>query len=363
VKKLSLGLMSGTSADGLSIAAVCVKPFKVAAFKTYPFGVKMQNEILNARNLDARALSRLSFRLGVFYAGRVEKFCREFKINYKDIAVIGSHGQTVGHWPGDRPGHTLQIGEASFLAEKTGVPVVCDFRPRDMAAGGCGAPLIPFFDEYVFGRGAPRLLLNIGGIANVTVTGRGVKTAGFDTGPGNCLMDAAVALVSRGKKTFDFNGLMAARGRADEDKLKVLLGDPYFKKPFPKSLDRAYFDMNFLRARGIKPSRENICDTLALLNLFTAESAAGQIKKLKSFAREVILSGGGALNPVLRENIKRVLPGYKISVSSAYGLDELAREPACFAVLAKLALDGVSNHCPAATGARGARVLGKIIPG
>lgn len=356
--------MSGTSADGLSIAAVEFAPFKLLACKTYPYSAPLHREILNARGLAARELSRLGFRLGKIYAERVALFCDEFKLPYAAIEVIGSHGQTVAHWPDDDPPHTLQIGEASFIAEETGVPVVCDFRPRDMAAGGCGAPLIPFFDEYLFGGKAPRVLLNIGGIANATIVGRGVKTFGFDTGPGNCLMDIAVSVASRERRGFDQNGALAARGEVDRKLLAALLRDRYFARPVPKSLDRDYFGLKFLKRGGVVIDENTLPGLLATLNKFTAVTAARAITsacaKLK--LQEVLVSGGGALNPVLMANLAAELPRMQVAAFSAAWIDEMAREPACFAVLAHLAYNDVANHCPRATGARGPRILGKIIP-
>lgn len=364
MKKIALGLMSGTSADGLSIAAVEFAPFKLLACKTYPYPAPLHREILNARGLAARELSRLGFRLGQLYAQSVALFCGEFKLPYAAIEVIGSHGQTVAHWPDDDPPHTLQIGEASFIAEETGVPVVCDFRPRDMAAGGCGAPLIPFFDEYLFGGKVPRVLLNIGGIANATIVGRGVKTFGFDTGPGNCLMDIAVSVASRERRGFDQNGVLAARGEVDRKLLAALLRDRYFARPVPKSLDRDYFGLKFLKRCGVVIDENTLPGLLATLNKFTAVTAAQAITsacaKLK--VNEVLVSGGGALNPVLMRNLSDELPQMKVTAFSVAGVDEMAREPACFAVLAHLAYNGIANHCPRATGARGPRVLGKIIP-
>jgi len=364
MKKLALGLMSGTSADGLSIAAITVKPFKVVAYGTFDYTPEMQKEILSARDMKAPALSLLNFRLGVFYAACVEKFCRKNKIPCSAISVIGSHGQTVCHYPEDKPGHTLQIGEASFIAEKTGVPVVCDFRPRDMAAGGEGAPLIPFMDDYLFGGGSPVLLQNIGGIGNVAVVGRDVKTLGFDTGPGNCLMDTAVQNYSGGKMKFDTDGKLAARGKADMKLVEKFLSAPFFARRPPKSLDRDTFSAAFLKKHWRGIGAENIADVVATLNRFTAESIALSVKRFvpaKYACREMIVSGGGALNPVLMKNLSGLLP-FAVSPSSAHGMHELAKEPACFALLAALALEGKNNHCPAATGARHNAVLGKIIP-
>lgn len=363
-----LGLMSGTSADGLSIALCAAdgKKLDVLKFSNYPYPAALQARIIAAKDMKAPELSALNFELGRLWAGMVRKFCRAHKVSYKSIAVIGSHGQTVWHSPGNK-GHTLQIGEASFIAEETGRPVVCDFRPADMAAGGEGAPLIPFMDEYLFGGGCPMALQNIGGVGNIAFVGKGVKTFGFDTGPGNSLMDTAVAELSGGKLSYDRNGAWAAAGEADLRKVYQLLEMPFFRRRPPKSLDRSEFTLAFIKKHfagsfSAKCSR----NLLASLNLFTAASIA---LAFRNFAprntQELVVSGGGALNPVLMDNLAALLlpSGVRVRSCVELGLHPLAKEPACFALLAWLALEGRVNHCPSATGARAPRVLGKVIPG
>lgn len=361
-----LGLMSGTSADGLSIAfcEAAGRELKVRAFGNYPYPPALQARIISAKDMKAPELSALNFELGRLWAGMVKRFCRARKIAYKNIAAIGSHGQTVWHAPG-RAGHTLQLGEASFIAEETGRPVVCDFRPADMAAGGEGAPLIPFLDEYLYGGGKPVALQNIGGVGNIAFAGRGVRTFGFDTGPGNSLMDTAVHRLSGGRLSYDRDGAWAYAGTADQAKVRALLDLPYFMRRPPKSLDRSEFSAAFLEkhfkallnARGSR-------DLLATLNLFTAASIALAFKRFSPRGtRELIVSGGGALNPALMDNLAALLlpSGVRVRSCAELGLHPLAKEPACFALLAWLALEGRVNHCPSATGARGPRVLGKII--
>lgn len=367
MKKVKLlGLMSGTSADGLSIALceAAGRSLKVGAFATYPYSPGLQARIIAAKGMRAPELSALNFELGRLWAGLVRKFCRSRNIAYKSIVAIGSHGQTVWHAPG-RSGHTLQIGEASFIAEETGRPVACDFRPADMAAGGEGAPLIPFLDEYLYGGGKPVALQNIGGVGNIAFAGRGVRTSGFDTGPGNSLMDTAVHRLSGGKLTYDKGGAWAYAGTPDQARVRELMALPFFRRRPPKSLDRSEFSAAFLERHfrpllGARRSR----DLLATLNLFTAASVAFAFRKFSPRGtRELIVSGGGALNPALMDNLSALLlpSGVKVRSSAELGLHPLAKEPACFALLAGLALEGRVNHCPAATGARGARVLGKII--
>lgn len=359
-----LGLMSGTSADGLSVALCALRPsarkLDVLAYKTYPYEARLQKRIIGAKDMRAPELSALNFELGRLWAGMVRRFCRERRIKYRDIAVIGSHGQTVFHVPG---AHTLQLGEAAFIAEETVRPVVSDFRPADMAAGGQGAPLIPFMDEYLFGGGKPVALQNIGGVGNIAFVGRGVKTAGFDTGPGNSLMDTAVCVLSDGKAAFDRGGRWASSGDINYELVMRLLRLPFFALKPPKSLDRSaftgaflkkYFEKDFLAGKR--------CDILATLNFFTAATIALAFQRYApAGAADLVVSGGGALNPVLMRNIASLLEGVRVRNMAALGMDPLAKEPACFALLAWLALNGKSNHCPSATGARGPRVLGKII--
>ncbi|OGR67778.1 MAG: anhydro-N-acetylmuramic acid kinase [Elusimicrobia bacterium GWC2_61_19] len=363
-----MGLMSGTSADGLSIA-LCEtsgRGLKVLKFSNYAYPAGLQARIIAAKEMKTPELSALNFELGRLWAGLVRKFCRAHKVAYKSIAVIGSHGQTVWHAP-VRPGHTLQIGEASFIAEETGRPVVCDFRPADMAAGGEGAPLIPFMDEYLFGGGAPVALQNIGGVGNIAFTGKGVKTFGFDTGPGNSLMDTAVYLISGGKLVYDKGGAWAAAGTPDLAKVYGLLEAPFFGRRPPKSLDRSEYSAAFLRKHfSSQLNTRRSRDLLATLNIFTAASIALAFKSnAPRGTHELIVSGGGALNPVLMDNIAALLlpSGIRVRSIAELGMHPLAKEPACFALLAWLALRGRVNHSPSATGARGPRVLGKVLAG
>lgn len=363
MRNLALGLMSGTSADGVSVAAVRPRPFKVLACRTYPYNSALRRRILSARFGAAGDIALLNFELGMVFARAAETFCREEKLPLSRIAVAGSHGQTVLHEPHGKIPHTLQIGEASFLAEALGAPVVSDFRPRDMAAGGQGAPLVPFLDEYLYGRGNPVLLQNIGGIGNISVVGAGVRTRGFDTGPGNCLLDAAVRQGTGGRLEFDRDGRIAAYGVADRALVSRLLKHSYFRAAPPKSLDRAQFGEEYLARHFGKVSPESLPDTLATLVSFTAESIALAARRFilpERKASKMLVSGGGALNPALMSAIRAALPEAKVLRSSEEGMPELAKEPACFALMAWLGLNRARNHCPRATGASGPRILGKV---
>ncbi|MBI4050925.1 MAG: anhydro-N-acetylmuramic acid kinase, partial [Elusimicrobia bacterium] len=340
---IALGIMSGTSADGVSIAAVRIQrnKLKVLSHGTYPYSKDLQNEIRGAVRDSVPELSRLNFKLGGLFADSVLKFCRQNRISLKKIFVIGSHGQTVYHGPGDRIPNTLQIGEAAIIVERTGVPVVADFRPRDIAAGGEGAPLVPFLDFFFFGRGPLRAIQNIGGIGNVTVVGGGKVHLAFDTGPGNCLMDLAVQTITKGRISFDREGQWAKKGRVDFDRVEKMLEDPYFARRPPKSLDRSYFGWNFIKKHFREISLQNLAPILATLNFFTARSIERSYRKIilpKFKIREIVVSGGGALNSVLMRNLKNLLHPIPISTSEKFGIPVLAKEPACFALMALYAL-------------------------
>ena len=358
--KLALGLMSGTSADGLTVCAVQVRPFKIVHFKNYPYPVSLQRTLLNARQLGAEKLSQLNMELGVLYAKTVKRFLRDFHLSPTQISVIGSHGQTVLHAPHAKIPHTLQIGEPGFLAAQTGVPVVSDFRTKDMALGGQGAPLVPFFDEYIWGKKTPKLVLNIGGISNISLVGKSVRTQGFDVGPGNTLIDLAAQKLLQ--KPFDKNGATAAKGVPNKTLGARLLKQPFFRQKPPKSLDKNDFGPAYL-ARYFGPlDKKHTADILATVTYFTAAAVADQITRfISSGARcELIVCGGGSYNKTLVKYLRELLPNLRITTSGAYGIDPQAKEAAAFALFAWLALHRQINHCPRATGARRATILGKI---
>lgn len=363
---LTIGLMSGTSADGVTAALVRFTGRQAAVLRclTVPYPKSLQRRVLSARTLTVPELSRLNHELGSAFASAALLVLR----GVRGVNVIGSHGQTVWHGPGETPPNTLQLAEPAIIAERTGIPVVADFRPRDMAAGGQGAPLTPAFDEYFFSRGPLKALQNIGGIANVSVVGEGRCEAAFDNGPGNCLMDAAVRLATAGRQVLDSGGRLAARGAPDERLLARLLSDPYFRKAPPKSLERSQISEKYLKKhfRAISPrGAKRLPDVLATLNLFTARSIADSYRRFilpRRALAEVIVSGGGARNTTLMRNLASELHPLRLSTSDRYGLPVEAKEAACFAWLALRALQGMTNNCPAATGARGRRILGKIIP-
>lgn len=356
--KIALGLMSGTSADGLTVCAICPAPFRILHFRNYPYPPALQQKLLKAFTLTAPALSRLHYELGSLYARYTQRFLKDFLLRPADIAVIGSHGQTVYHGPHDTPPNTLQLGEPSFLAGALHVPVVSDFRAKDIALGGQGAPLMPFFDHWFFGKKSPKILLNLGGIANFTLVGKGIVPLGFDAGPGNTLIDLCAQRFF--KKPFDKNGTLAAKGTPDKQKVNRLLRQSFFKQKPPKSLDKNAFGTAYLE-RFFLPST-NPHDLLATVTWFTAAAVADQINRFVPLKnqREIIVSGGGCYNATLMRFLQDCLPHMRLTTVAQYGIDPQAKEAAAFALFAWLTLHKKINHCARATGAAYETVLGKI---
>ncbi len=360
MSRLTVGLMSGTSADGVTAALVQVgaREVRVRRFATYAYPPALKRLVLAAPELRAPELSRLNFALGEEFARAARRISRGTR-----PAAIGSHGQTVWHGPDASPPNTLQIGEPAVIAERTGLPVVADFRPRDMAAGGQGAPLIPAFDLFLFGRGPLRAVVNIGGIANASLTGRGRLFSAFDAGPGNALMDEAVRRATRGRAELDRGGRLAASGRPDESLLRRLLAHPYFKAAPPKSLDRSAFGPALLDRAYPRLDARRLPDALATLAELTARALwFAVLENAPGPLAEVVVSGGGAFNAHLMRRLAALFAPVPVSDSAAHGMPVMAKEAAGFAWMASRALDSQPNHAPAATGARGARVLGKIVP-
>lgn len=358
--KIALGLMSGTSADGLTVCAVRPAPFKILHFKNYPYPAALQQRLLNAVKLTVPELSRLHFELGALYAKTVKKFLTDFNLRAEDIAVIGSHGQTVYHGPHDKIPNTMQIGDASFLACELNAPVVSDFRAKDIALGGEGAPLVPFFDEFIWGKKSPKILLNVGGISNFSVVGKNIKTFGFDVGPGNTLIDLASQQLLR--KPFDKNGQTAARGTPDKKLAAKLLKQKFFTTKPPKSLDKNEFGSAYLKTYFGPLEKWNTSDLLATLTYFTAAAVAHAVTDFvpKTAQKELVVSGGGCYNQTLLKFLRELLPHMKVTTTLAYGIDPQAKESASFALFGWLAIKRKINHCARATGARRNSVLGKI---
>ncbi|MDF2568717.1 MAG: hypothetical protein K0R55_321 [Sporomusa sp.] len=373
-ERLVVGIMSGTSLDGIDVALVKIAGSGVdsrieqLAFKTVCYETAIRQSIREACQLESNAaiLCSLNFALGELFADAVIKLCQEAGTLVSELDLIGSHGQTIWHQPGNS---TLQIGEAAVIAERTGVITVADFRVRDVAAGGQGAPLVPY-TEYLLYRHPlnTRLLQNIGGIANVTVLPAGDdpdKVTAFDTGPGNMMIDFAVNMLTNGKFHYDQQGRMASKGRVNDSMLAGLMSHPYINQFPPKTTGREVFGDQYTAAVVSKNLAlgVNAADIIATLTCFTAKSIADSYRQFilpQVKIDEVILSGGGSHNQTLVAMLGCELPDIPIRLQEELGFSSDAKEAIAFAVLANEAISGHANNLPAVTGARTPIIMGKI---
>jgi len=372
-ERLVIGLLSGTSADGIDAALVRISGHgmqsrvETVAFKTVAYSEKMRASVLALCHGRVPDLCRMNFVLGERFADAAKEVLRAANVDREQLDLVGSHGQTVYHVPrrtGD-VASTLQIGEPDVIAERLGVPVVADFRTRDIAAGGEGAPLSAFVDYLLFRRaGAPRALLNLGGIANVTVvTETAEDVFAFDTGPANMPLDETVRFMTSNQEHFDREGRQAARGQVDENLLRRLLEHPYLKLPYPKTTGRETFGADFvlplLRGKG----NSRAIDILATLTAFTAHSIKAAFDDFvlpRARVSDVIVSGGGVHNLTLMAHLRRLFGKCPLVPTDELGYNADAKEAVLFAVLANETLHGNPNNMPGATGARWPTVLGKL---
>jgi len=374
-----MGLMSGTSADGVDAALVEwptgseARPFRLVAFEATPFETALQQRIhrLAAGRLpgaDVLAeLAALDVALGERFAAAAVALARRAEVSLGRVAAIASHGQTVAHHPALHA--TLQIGDPSVIAERTGRPVVADFRPRDLAAGGEGAPLAPFFHRAAFADPREgRVVLNLGGIANVTwlpAGGSPDDVVAFDVGPANTLLDAVVQTLSGGRERFDAHGARARRGRVDERLLAELLDDPFLRRPPPKSTGRERYGLAEAEALFERSSREARTpeDLLATLVAFSAEAVARACRDfVPGRVERLIVGGGGARNPASMSELAKRMRA-PVEPMDAHGVPAEAAEAMAFSLMGRNTLLGLPNHLPRTTGAAGPRVLGEIAPG
>ncbi|MHB8755501.1 MAG: anhydro-N-acetylmuramic acid kinase [Candidatus Acidiferrales bacterium] len=385
---LVLGLMSGTSADGIDVALVRIagaihgSPSASRAhlvdFAAFPYPSAVREAVLRLANGAAtttREISQLNFRLGELFADAALRACRKFRISPHRISLIGSHGQTLYHqgapsvFLGARVASTLQLAEPAVVAERTGITTIADFRPADMAAGGQGAPLVPFVDYLLYRdsrRG--RVALNIGGIANVSVipaSAQPKNVFAFDTGPGNMIIDALASHFTRGRLRYDRDARMARQGRLVPELLDDLLAHPFFRKAPPKTAGREEFGAPYV-ARLIAAAKSRRVRSNDLIHTATAFTSVSIARAFKDFifprARvdELIISGGGARNPLLVAYLVALLPSLRIISADELGIPGDAKEAFAFAVLACEAWQQRANNLPSATGARHPAILGKI---
>jgi anhydro-N-acetylmuramic acid kinase len=368
-----VGLISGTSADGIDAALVELDGAgettraRVLDFRTVPFDPDLRARVLALKEARAEELLRVHVRLGEEFARAALDLITRARRQGVEVHLIGSHGQTARHHPRaaepDGRAATLQLGEPAIIAERTGLPVVADFRPRDIAAGGEGAPLVPLVDWLLFRRvGATRACLNLGGIANVTiVTDRLDTVRAFDLGPANMPMDLVVQAWTAGAETFDRDGARAAAGRVDSALVTELLRHPYLALPPPKSTGREAFGDIFVTPLLARYAGRE-ADLLASLTRFTAESVAAGIRRwVPEPIDEVLASGGGVRNRTLMSALGTALAPIPVRSLAEVGVDPDAKEAVAFAALANETLFGRPGNVPGATGAAGPRVLGKIV--
>ncbi len=373
--------MSGTSLDGIDVAVIDVSVGKrrarvvPRAFGTVAYSRALRTALLRISDAVAHVgtVARLHTLLGERYAEAFRRVCRKHGVPPGSVELIGCHGQTIYHdgdgvrFLGKRIATTLQIGDGSVLAERTGIPVVSDFRTRDMAAGGRGAPLVPYVDYLLFRHPARgRVALNIGGIANITAIPAGAgpeKVIAFDTGPGNMVIDALASHYSQGRLRLDCNGRLAARGKANEALIRVLLRARYFHRPPPKTAGREQFGEEYVRRLlNTDLGREDVLATATALTAVTIGHALDRFVRPRMRIDDLIVSGGGVHNRTLMAYLAAYVPGVRIYTSAEFGVDPDAKEAVAFAVLAYETWRKRPSNLPAATGARRPVVLGKISP-
>jgi anhydro-N-acetylmuramic acid kinase len=354
--------MSGTSLDGVDAVQAVARgrQLRLVANVHLAYPTRLRSRLLALQLDSGNELHRsalIANELSELYASAVRRLLARTGIGARAVAAIGCHGQTVRHRP--REGYTLQLVNGARLAERSGVAVVCDFRSRDVAAGGEGAPLVPAFHHAMFASTRrSRVIVNIGGIANLTsLPARGAVT-GFDSGPGNCLLDAWVW--HKHHKRFDARGAWAASGRVIPRLLRKLLAHPFFRRRPPKSTGRDEFSLKWLERQ--LTGNERAADIQATLAELTALTIARAIRRYCARASDVFVCGGGARNRFLLSRLAALLPGRRIKTTAALGIEPEHVEALAFAWLACQALKGRPGNLPTVTGARGPRVLGAVYP-
>lgn len=383
---LVLGLMSGTSADGIDVALARVagEPprlrAKLLGHTSTKFPPTLRKEILRIaeqQSITAGELSQLNFRLGEVLAEAALAACRHFRVSPRKVALIGSHGQTIFHqgkpvpYLGRSTASTLQIGEPSVIAARTGITTVGDFRPADMALGGQGAPLVPYADYLLYRHEKfGRVSLNLGGIANLTVIPAAAKPPqvfAFDTGPANMLIDALVSHFTRGRQRYDKNAHLAMKGREVAAISSLLLKEPYLYEPPPKSTGREYFGKEYVaklihlgRKYHAKPN--DLIRTATWFTLASIRLAMELFVLPKTKVHQLIISGGGANNPLIYSTLSDFYRhnGIEVMKSSHFGIPIDAKEAFAFALLAYETFHHRPSNLPSATGAHAPAILGKI---
>lgn len=373
---LTIGMISGTSLDGIDVAVCRIEghaqqaEIELVAFDTIPYEPAVRQELLNLYEDSANALARLTSMnvvIGKAFAAAALSVLSANDLNADDVTLVGSHGQTVWHQPEAESDliipSTLQIGEPGEIAAVLNCTVVADFRVADMAVGGTGAPLAPYLDWAAFAHPElNRAVQNIGGIGNVTwlpANGSVTEVIAFDTGPGNMLMDALVTRLTDGAQTYDAGGQIAANGTVDYDLLNQLMQDPYLNVAPPKTTGREYYGSTMVDE--ILRDRVLTADIIATVTAFTAQSIADSYRQwLPELPDEVYVNGGGARNPILMRMLADALDGIPVRATDELGITADGKEAICFALMAHDSVAGYPTNIPGATGAQRAVSLGKV---
>lgn len=376
-ERLVIGLMSGTSMDGIDAALVKITGSgtgcgtELLDFLCIPYDEFISEELRSVNHgFSLGRLSDLNFLIGESFSEAASKLMRKNSLSSSDVDLIGSHGQTVYHNPpsaGNLHSSTMQLGESDVIAERTGVTTVSDFRTRDMASGGEGAPLIPYVDFLLFSSdGRTRIAQNIGGISNLTVVTESVDdVTAFDTGPGNALIDGVVGIHTAREISYDKSGNIASSGSVDRQLLERLMDNRYFRIPPPKSTGREVFgdELAGVLYEVVRTGKLSFEDLVSTLTQFTADTIYHSYKYFVFPVHdidEVILSGGGARNGEIVKRLKQHMAEIRVSLSDEYGIPAEAKEALGFAVLANETIMGNPGNLPGVTGAVNASPVGKI---
>ena len=372
--KTAIGMMSGTSMDGIDAALVRIDDdfnFELVETHTLQYPDEIRKKLLQIANNNANTsdICLMDFVVGKLFAKCANELVEKSGLNKDDVYFIATHGQTVFHIPqviemgGIATGSTLQIGNISVIAQETGIKTIGDFRSRDIAAGGQGAPLVPFADELIFKRNIPRAIQNIGGIGNVTVLSPKCDTFAFDTGAGNMLIDSVVNRFFN--LPYDKNGEIAKQGKVDEKWLTELLKEPYYSKLPPKSTGRELYNEEYVQ-KILKTAPENKYDVVATITALTAKTIADAYKNFvlpKTDIKEIVIGGGGAYNPVLLNFLKEYTGGMELKTHKDFGIDDKFKEAIAFAMLGYCTIKNIPNNLQNCTGAEKKVVMGVISMG
>ena len=365
-----IGMISGTSFDGIDVSC-CefsqqgdVIEVKQIGFSSFEYTADLHQLIADSmppQSVDMERVCVLDTLIGQAFSKAAQSAMSEFSF---EPDLIVSHGQTLFHWidANHKAKGTLQLGEASWIAEESGVQVLSNIRARDVAAGGHGAPLVSILDQLLLGHGEkPEGALNLGGISNITVAGKSMIPTAYDIGPANGLLDAAISAYSEGKVAFDEDGRLAAAGVIDSKLLESFLAEPYYALPAPKSTGKELFHLPYLITHAGPVSLWKIENIMATLLELTIETVAREVEKYS--LSKLYVAGGGSANPVMMKRLQERLTNCEVFSIAQLGIDPRAKESVTFALIGYLTLHGLPGQIPSCTGASGGRLLGSLTPG